>query len=48
MTYTIVLIIGAVVGGLVVANNPTLADKLNFLRRKAAEKAKAKVEELKK
>ena len=40
MTYTIVLIVGAVIGGLVVANNPKLADKLNFLRRKVADKIK--------
>ena len=40
MTYIITLIIGAVVGGLVVANNPSIASKLNFLRRKVADKIK--------
>ena len=40
MIYIITLIIGAVVGGLVVANNPALAEKLNLLRRKVADKIK--------
>ena len=47
MIYIVAFLLGLAVGCFIVANNPKLANKLNILRRKAEEKAREKVEDLK-